>query len=102
MTLKDKIEKAKSCVYFNAKKSSNGSCKLDGYSPFDCEKCTSYRKKLSSMFIDGKCPKCNRLCGNGGSGPLRCACGWVDTEDTTAEIDRLFAEEFGEEQDNGL
>lgn len=28
------------------------------------------------VFMDGVCPKCGRMCGNGGVGPLRCECGW--------------------------
>lgn len=50
------------------------------------------------IFLDGVCPKCGSICGNGGQGPLRCKCGWVG-ETVQGDLDiinRLFAEEFGE------
>lgn len=52
------------------------------------------------MFMDGICPECGYSCGNGGYGPLRCRCGWVGedlSEEAKKDIDKLFAEEFGEE-----
>jgi len=51
------------------------------------------------VFADGICPKCGRMCGNGGYGPLKCGCGWVDSESATVEVDRLFREEFGREEE---
>lgn len=48
------------------------------------------------VFMDTTCPKCGRRCGNGGSGPCRCSCGWVGN-DVTEEMERLFEEEFPEE-----
>ena len=38
--LKQKEEKAKKCVYYK-----NGFCRLDGYPPFDCEYCSTFKKK---------------------------------------------------------
>lgn len=52
------------------------------------------------IFMDGRCPECGRFCWNGGSGPLRCKCGWVGAEPSEslmAAIDRMFDEEFEEE-----
>ena len=40
------------------------------------------------VFMDGVCPKCGKMCGNGGFGDtLRCRCGWtgqIDPEDEKA------------------
>lgn len=33
------------------------------------------------VFADGICPQCGKLCGNGGSGPLHCECGWEGTDE---------------------
>jgi hypothetical protein len=42
MTLKEKIEYSKTCIH---EVTNSGRCRLDGYAPFDCEKCTSYKKR---------------------------------------------------------
>lgn len=40
------------------------------------------------VFMDGICPECGEICGNGGAGDiLRCRCGWsgkMDEGDTRA------------------
>lgn len=47
------------------------------------------------VFMDGVCPKCGRMCGNGGSGPLRCECGWSGEPSQEVEdaIKRFLAKE---------
>ena len=51
--------------------------------------------KHSPIFVDGVCPECGRMCGNGGSGPLRCECGWIGEPSQEVEdaIKRFRAEE---------
>jgi hypothetical protein len=50
MTLTEKIEKAGTCQYCNWERSHNGNCNKDGYAPYDCEKCSSYKKKSDSDY----------------------------------------------------
>lgn len=37
--------------------------------------------KRTLIFADGECPKCGEMCSNGGDGPLKCKCGWVDDQE---------------------
>jgi hypothetical protein len=41
MKLCEKIEKAKTCKYFN--KNHDGNCILNGHAPFDCDCCNTYK-----------------------------------------------------------
>lgn len=59
------------------------------------------------LFIDGQCPRCGQMCGNGGHGPLKCGCGWVgdegDTKEVEKKLDEIFRQEFPEgESEVGL
>jgi len=39
------------CVYFTYRKAQSGNCRLEGYAPFDCGICTSYKKKCESDVV---------------------------------------------------
>lgn len=52
------------------------------------------------IFADGRCPKCGRMCGNGGHGPLRCRCGWVGEIDLRdIEMAEAFIDEVRKQSD---
>lgn len=60
------------------------------------------KHKEPMIFIDGVCPVCGNFCGNGGIGPLRCACGWVETtpsEELKKAVDELFTDKSEESED---
>ncbi|MDL2238152.1 hypothetical protein LJC56_10080 [Christensenellaceae bacterium OttesenSCG-928-K19] len=54
------------------------------------------------VFMDGHCPECGSWCGNGGSGPLKCSCGWIDktewSEKLKEKVKEIFDQEFTEEK----
>jgi hypothetical protein len=48
MGLKEQIEFANTCKFCDWNRSHNGNCKLEGYAPFDCRTCSSYKEKTSN------------------------------------------------------
>lgn len=50
------------------------------------------------VFIDGFCPNCGNECGNNGSGPLRCTCGWIGEDTAIDKINKAFDEAFPESE----
>ncbi len=51
VTLSEKIVFAKTCAHFNPKLSGSGNCGINGYAPFDCASCGSYKKDVALESI---------------------------------------------------
>ena len=49
MTLTEKIEHMKQCIYYN--NMIDGCCRLKGYAPFDCEKCSTFKKSSEHGWL---------------------------------------------------
>lgn len=41
------------CKHFNPKLSHNGNCDKQGYAPFDCKHCSSYKEKAQNNKVRG-------------------------------------------------
>jgi len=48
------IDFSDTCVYCNWNKSHNGNCDKNGYAPFDCKNCNSYKCKKDNIILNGK------------------------------------------------